>query len=274
MKLTLFGDLHYSYNYKEVDQFEEIREHFFDYFVKFIFEEESDYYISLGDLTNTGLEFEHAGIMQLINQYDSEDKFKLVLGNHDMYSLTKEEVSKHMKHPTYFSIIEENVCLVFLDSAREKDVDNYGGNIDEAQFAWLEETLAKNEDKTIVIFVHHPIYKTTHLSDVKMAFIEQSDRLWELLKQHPNKGYYLNGHKHADSIVEHDNWTFIQVSAVLDQPAKREIYIDDKKFEMKVIEVDKEHEQLGHWLASKMNYFRLVPYGYRGEKNRNLLFSH
>lgn len=267
MKIRLFGDLHYSHNWRSTDNFEDYREEFYNNFIDFLFEQESDFYISLGDLTNTGLVSEYEGIYNKIDGHIESERFHIVLGNHDLKTIEKNEIAKIIKSPFYYSLIRDNYLFLFLDSTVFKQI---GGELGDDQLNWVKEQLTYNTDKNVFILVHHPIYKTTYLSNVENAFIKESENLLNLLLEHPKKVFFINGHKHADSIVVKDNITFIQISAILDQPVVREIEINEETLSMTFLKLDEHSEQLAHWLASKMEHYRLVPYGYRGEENRTL----
>ena len=52
--------------------------------------------------------------------------------------------------------------------------------------------------------------------------------MWRILRQKEGAGVFFNGHTHIDSIAGQDNWTFVELSACLDQQAFRVVELDDQ----------------------------------------------
>ena len=270
MKLRVFGDLHYSTNYKSVEGFHERREAYFNHFFQQLFSQPADYYISIGDLTNTGYIEEFNGVQSFIQKYDQQNKFQFTVGNHDAYGPTKAEISAHMKTDLYRVIVQDNLCMIFLDTVRQQNVMDWSGYMDQEQLSWLEETLAAHSDKTVIIFAHHPIYDTTLFStDDKNSIIPEIP-IMDILNKHLGKAFYICGHVHADSIVQVNNWTFVQIAAVIDQPTIRDIEIDDHHFTIQTTNISEEYRQIGNWLGSNMLFFGMSVEGYQGLENRNI----
>ena len=114
------------------------------------------------------------------------------------------------------SIETDEAYLLFLETAREQeDPDNWGGWISKEQLVWLEKEIEKSGDKLLLIFAHHPVYDTTFRSNFSMLSIEPKIDVWSVLRKKKGKGIYVNGHNHVDSIVGSENWTFIQIAAVI-----------------------------------------------------------
>ena len=51
--------------------------------------------------------------------------------------------------------------------------------------------------------------------------------MWDLLNNKQNAGLYVNGHNHFNSIAAREQWTFLQIAAVLDEQAVRVIDISE-----------------------------------------------
>lgn len=270
MKFRVFGDLHYSVNYKEITEFNGIRDRYYDYFIAHLFSKPADYYVSIGDLTNTGNPAEYTGIHTIIRKYDHHDKFLFTVGNHDMYIPTKAQVSEFFSTPLNRYFVQDDICVIFIDTTRQQHTFDWSGYIDESQLTWLDQVLTENAEKTVIIFAHHPIYNTTMFSNQDKASIVKEVPIREVLNKHTRKAFYICGHVHADSIVHEDNWTFVQIAAILDQPIVREIEITNNYFSIVTDGIGEEYRQLGSWLGSRMNHFLLADRGYQGDSNRHI----
>lgn len=270
MKFRTFGDLHYSMNYQEFLEFDGIRDQYYDIFIKQLFSKPANYYVSIGDLTNTGHPEEYTGIQNIIRKYDHHDQFQFTVGNHDMYIPTKEDVSEFFSTSLNRYFVEDDICIIFIDTARQQHTFDWSGFMDNQQLSWLDQVLTENADKTVIIFAHHPVYNTTMFSTKDKASIVSDVPIREILNKHKNKGFYVCGHVHADSIVHEDNWTFVQIAAILDQPVVREIDISSNHFSIVSDGIKEEYRQLGSWLGCRMNHFRLANCGFQGDNNRHI----
>lgn len=273
MRLRLFGDLHYSKNYLQLADFEAKRDIYFAKFFEKLFEVEADYYISLGDLTNTGDLCEWQGVYDLLRKHQAVDHFLLTVGNHDAYSLTKAQLEEFLAQPLYRAIEVDDYLLIFLDTSREKDFFDWSGYLDQDQLTWLENLLNNHRDKHLIVFGHHPLYNTTLFSNTEKASVVPQVGLKEILDQHLKPSLYLCGHVHADSIVHEGQWTYIQLAAVLDQPCVRELEISDGQVSISSYNLDETDRQKGTWLGANMAYFNLVDRGFQGLHNRDLEFD-
>lgn len=278
MKLRVFSDFHYSYNHQGVDGFEDLRERYYCQFLAEFFNKEADYYISIGDMTNTGRPDEYAGVYRLIDHFGKSDRFRMVLGNHDLYSVDRDVAKTLIRNSLYYAIEAEGVCLLFIDTPiNDSEVPalkainfHYGGEILSEQMNWIRQKFEANRDKPIVLFSHMPIYDTTYLSTRQYAYIRQSQELLEILQEHPQPVIFINGHKHSDSIVQRGHCTFIQMVDVLNHPTIRDINITNCYFEMTTQDLDPAYAQIGRYLGTKMYVYNLNYYGYQGEENRKI----
>ncbi|NEU32196.1 metallophosphoesterase [bacterium LRH843] len=234
MKITAMGDLHYvqDRNYSDgsliSEKFTEARDHFFNEYIKNFFSVESNYYVSIGDLTNFGTVQELTEVYEKINSYNKP--FFHTIGNHDLYSMSREQVSQLINQKINHSVDFDEVKLIFWETAREMDYEVYGGIVSEEQLTWLQKELEESGDKTVILFGHHPIYDTTIRSNYKNLSIDPEMDVYSVLKSKKSgKGIYVCGHNHFDSIVEKDNWTFVQIAAVLDVPSVRMFEIEEDK---------------------------------------------
>jgi Icc protein len=269
MKLAVIGDLHYPSATGLDELTVQNRNEFFSTFMNDFLSQEADYHISIGDLTNIGSTEELEGIYGCIRPHHKS--FIHTLGNHDLYCQTREEVLEQTGMKGNHSIETDEAILLFLETARVQDAENWGGWISEDQLDWLEEEIEKSGDKLMVIFAHHPVYDTTFRSNMPMLSIEPSIDVWSVLRQKKGKGIYVNGHNHIDSIVSNENWSFIQIAAVMDDQSVRMLDITDDHCNVKAISVGTEHSrQQAFIIANAIDHFQLIPEGIGTTLGRNI----
>ncbi|CAM5197739.1 hypothetical protein UACE39S_06139 [Ureibacillus acetophenoni] len=64
-------------------------------------------------------------IYRIINEHNKP--FVHVIGNHDSYALSKVEMLEITKQERYRAIHNDQLSLVFLDTAKEQDYKSWGG---------------------------------------------------------------------------------------------------------------------------------------------------
>lgn len=289
MKISLFSDLHMSSrnNLEDVQEslaksglkdkgfesYEAVRDDYYEEYIKTFFKQEADMYMSLGDLTNIGERKEYELVYDLIEKYGQGKQFISLLGNHDTYVQSKNEVIKNYNVERYGSFIAGDICIIYLDSTRDGDIMDWSGIVDDVQLSWLESMLSANQDKTVLVFSHHPVYGTTDTSTEEKASIEADNRIKEILENHKGKGYFFNGHTHVESIVEIGNWHYVQVGSVMDQSLIRNIEIDDNGIEISTAGLEEGYKENGLWLGNAINYYEYSVRNYNGEENRQLRYK-
>lgn len=225
MRIVLMGDLHYPLIDETVPGLKEARDIFYQTVINRFLDIDADLYVSIGDLTNFGHVSELREIYSMLRR--KEKTFIHVLGNHDLYAQPRDEVLILTGQERYHSVTTDEAVFAFLDTAKEMDFEDWGGSIDSEQLHWFEEVVQQSGSKPLLVFAHHPVYKTTRHSEQEKGSIHPEIDMWRILDQKEGVGVYLNGHTHVDSIVQQKQWTFIQVSAFLDQPAFRIIDISN-----------------------------------------------
>ncbi|MGQ7886010.1 metallophosphoesterase family protein [Paenibacillus sp. WC2504] len=234
MKLVVMGDLHYHEINETIPGWLEARNEFYETLLGRFLELEGDAHISLGDLTNYGHSSELRDVYALLRE--SDRTFYHALGNHDLYAQTRREVLEITGQHRYHAVENEKAVLVFLDTAKEMDFEDWGGSVDEEQLTWFEDVITASGTKPVLVFAHHPIHNTTTNSDKDKGSIHPSIDMWKILSKKEGVGIYFNGHTHIDSIVKQNNWTFVQLSACLDQHGLR--IVDVEQDEIRISAID------------------------------------
>lgn len=225
MKIAVIGDLHYptvkeGYELSQLD-----RQQFYERFMAHFFSIPADLYVSIGDLTNFGTQDELEEIYAIIDQHHKP--FIHVLGNHDVYAMSREEVLKITHQERYHSLSTDTAVLAFLDTAKEQNYEDWGGTLDADQQDWLTSVVESSGDLPLLVFGHHPVYGTTKNSTKIKRSISPDIPIWEILNKKQSAGLYINGHNHFNSIAAREQWTFLQIAAVLDEQAVRVIEISE-----------------------------------------------
>ncbi|GIN93765.1 hypothetical protein J22TS1_48160 [Siminovitchia terrae] len=272
MKIAVMGDLHYPSRNGVTKRLEEhiieSRDSFYPNYLKSFFNQEADLYVSVGDLTNFGTKDEFEEVYEYIRSYNKP--FYQTLGNHDVYSMPRREILELTKMNENFVIEEDDVVLLFLETGRELDTFNFDGWVTNEQLEWLEKVIDGSGEKTMIVFAHHPIYDTTARSNQDMLSIHPSIDLWSVLNKKRGKGIYVNGHTHEDSIVEKENWAFVQISAVLDDQSVRILELDHDQVSVTTIDVsDDESMKQATTIGNALERFTLFPDGVGTTLNRN-----
>lgn len=258
MKIAVMGDLHYPTLDEDNAFIEKDRNEFFSTFIERFFSINADLYVSIGDLTNFGLKDELEDIYDLINK--QRKPFIHVLGNHDVYGLCRNEVLSISNQHRYHAVINDKVAMVFLDTTKDQNLLDWGGTLDAEQLECLEEMVSLSGDRPLLVFAHHPVYKTTKHSEIKRLCVDQNILLWETIKKKNGAGLYINGHNHYNSIVKKENWTFAQLAAVLDQQAARVIEIHENEMNINFVDLsDSKLKQQAKTIGENIFHFHLHP---------------
>ncbi|MED1953986.1 metallophosphoesterase family protein [Brevibacillus centrosporus] len=236
MRLMIMGDFHYSRMANSTEEMQAARDKAFSTMLGKFLEWDADLHISLGDLRHEG----HPEELEFV--FDSMESsgrpFIHVLGNHDTLSLPKTEILTITGQQQYHAIDMEEVMLLFIDTTKEMNEDDWGGEMDEEQLQWLQSQLETSGDKPVFIFAHHPVYATTARSTHEKGSIHPDINMKEVLKKKEGYGFYFCGHNHVNSIVQQEGWHYIQTAACLDIPAFRVVDLSEGKVKISHIPIN------------------------------------
>ncbi|WKA58252.1 metallophosphoesterase [Planococcus shenhongbingii] len=259
MKIAVIGDLHYPALEEGYLLTEEERNVFYEKFLERFFSIPADLYVSIGDLTNFGWKEELEEVYAIIDQH--QKPFVHVLGNHDIYGSTREEVLMVTKQQRYRAFRTDSAALAFLDTAKEQDFEDWGGTLDAEQLDWLEGVIEESGELPLLVFAHHPVHATTTNSNQAMLSIHPDIPVWELLSKKQGCGLYVNGHNHFNSVAEREQWNFLQIAAVLDEQAVRVIEVSDSHISIDSVDLyDPELNKQAQVIGDAINHFQLNPH--------------
>lgn len=259
MKIAVIGDLHFPSVKENYAFIREDRQSFFESFMEQFFSIPADLYVSIGDLTNFGSADELEDIYSMIRQH--QKPFVHVLGNHDVYAMTRKNVLHITQQERFHTISTEHATLAFLDTAQEQNYEDWGGTLDLVQQQWLENVVHESGDRPLIVFGHHPVHGTTKNSEKEKRCIAPDIPMWELLKPKQRAGLYVNGHNHYNSIAAREHWTFLQLAAVLDEQAVRIIDVSESLIAIDYIPlVDPKLKSAAHTIGTAIDHFQLKPH--------------
>ncbi|MDY0323286.1 MAG: metallophosphoesterase [Candidatus Carbobacillus sp.] len=233
MRMVLMGDLHYAYRLKvRGGPLTKLKDQVFQSLMFHFKRIDSDFYISIGDLTNEGTIDELNQVYHWLE--DIKDRLIHVLGNHDTLTLPKQTFQS--QRLLEYVIDTEYARLIILDTTKERSWYDWGGTLSVDSLQWLQEMVHTTErGRAVFVFAHHPVFQTTARSDKRMQAIDPKLPMREILGKRPGLNVFFSGHNHVHSIIREDHWFHVQTGAVLDTLSYRIIEWDGQHFSMRMV---------------------------------------
>ncbi|WP_158289482.1 metallophosphoesterase family protein [Paenibacillus flagellatus] len=258
MRIAIMGDFHYPRMQHAGNELLKARESFFGGMLERFMAIEADLHVSLGDLTNEGTEDELGYVFGKIRSLGGGNSFVHTLGNHDTYWMPKADILAITGQLRYRAIETDEAVVLVLDTTREMNPADWGGELDPMQLEWLDGQVRRSERKPLLVFAHHPVYGTTARSTISKLSIDPNIDIRSILSKKQGFGVYFCGHNHQHSIVREGNWHFVQTAAVLDVPAFRIAEVRDGALSVETVRVrDEELQRLARLIGGNMVYFGL-----------------
>ncbi len=194
----------------------------------------NDFIVFLGDNTMNGQVVELSAFYSILDEYNTIGTF-MVTGNHDLcpsdynvgeyedlrdrFFKYKNEYSKtQYDDSVYYSVnIYDKYQFIVLGSESDAGIQE---DLSDTQLNWLENELEKAKDsgKIVFLFNHYPLNNVWEDVWSEGHIGEDSDRVYELLKNCGTQVLYFSGHLHMGfyedkrEVVYDDNITFINVA--------------------------------------------------------------
>ncbi len=198
-------------------------------------ENKSDALIFLGDNTMNNQVIELSAFYGLLKKYNEINNVLMVTGNHDLcpsdynvgtyddlrdrfFKYKNEFITVEYDDSVYYSYEIDDYKFIVLGSESDAGIQE---DLSDEQLTWLEEELnsVKESGKPIFIFNHYPlnniwadVWPEGHIGN-------DSDRVYEMLKNCGSQVLYFSGHLHMGLYDDHrevvydDNVTFVNVPA-------------------------------------------------------------
>ncbi len=166
--------------------------------------------------------------------FDNLSKFSinLVLGNHDKFEQVNEHFSRDINQiELFYKTADENYQYIFLDTSVDE--------LSKTQLDWLKNEL--NEDKGLILFVHHPILEIETPVD-KIYPLKNRAELKEILLTFKKSVTVFCGHYHMNDEQEYKNIKQYITQSMCFQIVKTatKIEVDNKNFGYRIIEIQNE----------------------------------
>lgn len=225
MKIAVIGDLN-GRALKEMQGFsKKERLSFCDSFVKHFFSIPADLYVSIGNLTNSASADDLKYIYSVIQQYGKD--FVHVPGNRDYDSMSRKRVLEITQQERFHMLTTDTAILAFLDTTQKSDAAACKDQLDFVQQQWLETLLDGTDGRPLIVFGQQTERATDKNLGKGKRCIPPPVPLWETLKSKQGAGLYVNGSPQAHLIAVQEQWTFLQIAAVLDEQAIRIIDVSE-----------------------------------------------
>ncbi|MGI8672734.1 MAG: metallophosphoesterase family protein [Luteitalea sp.] len=165
-----------------------------------------------GDLARlVGGAADYAALRMLLAPVTAAMPVAMILGNHDHRANflgafpTSAGVSQKVPNKHVMVLEHSGLRLVLLDSLLATDVTP--GQLGQAQRTWLAQHLASAPPLPTAIVVHHT------LTDQDGALVD-AERLFDVVRPHPQVKTVLYGHSHTYEVRERDGLQLINLPAV------------------------------------------------------------
>lgn len=195
----------------------------------------SDALIFLGDNTMNNQVVELSAFHGLLKEYNEIETVLMVTGNHDLcpsdynvgtyedlrdrfFKYKNEFLKTKYDDSVYYSYEIDGYKFIVLGSESDAGIQE---DLSDEQLEWLENELktANNSENPVFIFNHYPLNNTWADVWPEGHIGDDSDHLYEMLKDCSSNVLYFSGHLHMGlyddrhEVIYDDNVTFINVPA-------------------------------------------------------------
>ena len=193
-----------------------------------------DFVLFTGDLVDSASYQNYESYYSVLSKlkYPSLNAF----GNHDFYGdMTKEQVLDIIKehnrnyifNDTYYALTPKTDYRIIILDSTIKNQNTSNGKLSEEQLRFLDNELAENTDKIVVIALHHPSVEPFVADDHALL---NANEFNEILFKYKNPIVVLSGHYHAAKIRRIGNIVYVSTPAMVTYPmAARHIKIVNYK---------------------------------------------
>ena len=212
-----------------------------------------DFLLLPGDLTQHGEPENHQWLGERLSQLSFP--VYVIPGNHDVPGLLPTERSIGLKNfPSYYEQfgyknvqqlyytdeVLPGVQLVALNSNQFDAQGKQLGCLDEAQFVWLEETLANVQHKLVLVMIHHNVIE--HLPGQsrhelgRRYMLDNAPRLRNILQNYGVK-LIFSGHLHIQDIAQDKTLYEVTTGSLVSYPHPYrvlELYTSEEKQQLKI----------------------------------------
>lgn len=210
-------------------------------------EQNVDFVMITGDLIDKPFEKELRAFFNHINNLNYPWYF--AFGNHDrcvggylttpVYMDMVKKVNPNYKFDnSYYAYTpKKGYRVIVLDNIITDKITSQG-YLDETQLKWLKKELDKNQNNTVLIFMHIPLIEPFASPNHRL---KNASQVMTLIESYKNPIGVFQGHYHAARIVQHGNVLYVNSPALVSFPiAFRVVNVTNNKdktvFDIKWVE--------------------------------------
>lgn len=152
---------------------------------------------------------DYQNVKSLLQPLSQTAPIHMGMGNHDdrepFYSVFSDAKNSKVEDKHVSVIDSDPVRIIILDSLLY--VNEVAGLLGKSQRSWLESYLKSSDEKPTVLFVHHT------LEDGDTDLLD-ANRMFEIIRPHPQVKAVFYGHSHRYHIEEKDGLYLVNLPAV------------------------------------------------------------
>jgi len=238
-----------------------------------------DFILHTGDMVDSATPENYDAFFRLFHK--SKYPILNAFGNHDLSygTMSKQEILNTVKdynknyifNDTYYAFSPKtDYRIIILDAVAPDITETSNGRLSAEQLNFLDKEIFENQDKVIVIALHHPPVEPFKAQEHSLL---NADEMNEILLKYKNPIIVLSGHYHATKLRHFGNLVYVSTPSTVTYPmAFRHIKIVNYKdrvqynFEFIPTRLDDVKEQ---------NRQSVISYGTLAgwEQDRNLSFT-
>jgi len=197
---------------------------------------EIDFVAFTGDNIDTANSKDLKLFLQMANKLNVP--YYIVIGNHEVFKSQDFDKKEYLKvvrkyskcckpsHPNY--VFEKNgIVFLVLDVAKEV-IPGPAGYYKKDTLAWMDKTLTKYKNRTVVILQHFPIVEPYYNRSHTTYNIKDYE---DVLKKHSNVIAIFSGHYHANAENKKDGIYHVSTPSLVEAPHDYKVVeiVKDKK---------------------------------------------
>lgn len=182
-----------------------------------------DFVLFTGDMVDKATRENYDEYYRLLSKlkYPTLNSF----GNHDLGygTLSKEEVLNIVKRynpnytfdDTYYAFTPKTDYRIIILDGVIPDASTANGKLSDEQLKFLDDELAQNQDKIVVIALHFPPVEPFVSNEHKLL---NADQMNEILVKYKNPIVVLTGHYHATKLRQIGNIVYVSTPSLITYP--------------------------------------------------------
>lgn len=251
--IGILGDVHYIKSKQELKQASDVQlKPYYEAFLSYMMKEtHSSKFLSVGDIAHTGQKSEFFEFYDLIREYQID--LSHVMGNHDLLRYKKDEFADLEFYRRDSLLREKDYDILFLDTAKEKREDDWGGLLTGSQLEFLKKCVVESGHKLLIIVAHHPIFDTTYGSTDYLMSIDENETIHRILDMKIGQGIFVCGHTHLSSMIKKKNWLIVQAASIMNMNTMPILQVDHGEAKVVWIHVkDRVLKETGYKIGSNL----------------------